>query len=270
MATVQRVRGSAAKAACQNNLRQLGLGLNNYHAAHGRFPVGATSRDQPGSFARRGWLVPLLPFVDQSAVYEQYVAAAKSHPHRFSESPPHPFATPIPTYGCPADDRTRHAVFAREKLWVALTSYLGVAGTRNSRRDGVLFTGGVVRMAEITDGSSNTLAAGERPPSPDMWLGWWYAGYGVDFSGTADTVLGVRERASPNYPMMPDCGSGSTSFRPGRMDAMCDAMHYWSPHPGGGNFLFADGAVRFLAYSAADVMPALATRAGSEAAVVPE
>jgi prepilin-type N-terminal cleavage/methylation domain-containing protein/prepilin-type processing-associated H-X9-DG protein len=268
-AAVQRVRGSAAKAACQNHLRQIGLGLTNHHATHGRFPVGHTDRDEPGSFALRGWMVPLLPFVDQPAVWEQAVHAAKTHPEKFSDSPPHPFDTPIAVYGCPADGRVRDKVFAREKRWVALTSYLGVAGTRNVRRDGVLFTGGSVRVTDITDGASNTLAVGERPPSPDMWVGW-YAGYGVDFAGTADTILGVRERATPDYERILDCGPGSTSFRPGRFDAMCDVMHFWSPHPGGANFLFADGAVRFLPYSAADVMPALATRAGGEGAAPPE
>lgn len=267
---VQRVREGAARAGCQNHLRQIGLGLANHHAAQGRFPVGNTDRDEPGSFARRGWMVPLLPFVDQPAVWAQAVEAANAHPHRFSDSPPHPFTTVIPIYGCPADGRTRQAVHAREKRWVALTSYLGVAGTRNVRADGVLFTGGSVRLADLTDGASNTLIVGERPASPDMWIGWWYAGYGVDFAGTADTVLGVKERATPEYPRMPDCGEGSTSFRPGRFDAMCDAMHFWSPHPGGANFATADAAVRFVRYAADPLMPALASRAGGEIDTVPE
>lgn len=262
---VQRVRSAAARAGCQNHLRQIGLGLSNHHAAHGRFPTGVASGDDPHAFALRGWMVPLLPFVEQDALWRQAVEAARLRPDRFSASPPHPFATPVPVYGCPADGRVREAVFARDKLWVALTSYLGVAGTRNARRDGLLFTGRAVRVGDVTDGASQTVMVGERPPSPDMWLGWWYAGYGMDFRGTADTVLGVRERATPDYPRVPDCGPGSTSFRPGRLDAMCDVTHFWSPHPGGANFLFADGGVRFLPYSAAPVMPALATRAGGEA-----
>ena len=55
----------------------------------------------------------------------------------------------------------------------------------------------------------------------------------------------------------------------GRFDDPCAAFHFWSPHSGGSHFLFADGAVRFLAYSAAPLMPALATRAGEEAVELP-
>ena len=50
----------------------------------------------------------------------------------------------------------------------------------------------------------------------------------------------------------------------------CDAFHFWSLHPGGAHFLFVDGSVHFLSYSAASILPALATRAGGEAVTVPE
>jgi prepilin-type processing-associated H-X9-DG protein len=44
----------------------------------------------------------------------------------------------------------------------------------------------------------------------------------------------------------------------------CAVFHFWSPHPGGAHFIFADGSVHFLTYPAAPIMPALATRAGGE------
>ncbi|MBY0455945.1 MAG: DUF1559 domain-containing protein, partial [Gemmataceae bacterium] len=123
-----------------------------------------------------------------------------------------------------------------------------------------------VKLTDVADGTSNTLLAGERPPTPDLWIGWWYAGVGIDWQGTADTVLGARERATPSgYPDLPDCGPGSAVFRSRTLDDACGAMHFWSLHPGGAHFLFADGGVRFLTYRAADVLPALATRAGGEA-----
>ena len=50
----------------------------------------------------------------------------------------------------------------------------------------------------------------------------------------------------------------------------CGMFHFWSPHPGGANFAFADGSVRFLRYSAYSIMPALASRAGGEIDSVPE
>jgi prepilin-type processing-associated H-X9-DG protein len=175
----------------------------------------------------------------------------------------------VPTFGCPADLRVQSAHPSRQIPQVALGSYLGNAGLRNSRRDGVLFYGSSVRPSDITDGTSNTLLVGERPPSPDLWLGWWYGGYGVDFRGAGETVLGVRERKSVNDPYFPDCGTGSAHFQSGRFDSMCDVLHFWSPHPGGANFAFADGSVRFLAYSADSIMPALATRAGGESVELP-
>jgi prepilin-type N-terminal cleavage/methylation domain-containing protein/prepilin-type processing-associated H-X9-DG protein len=267
LSATQRVRASAARTQCQNHLRQIGLALQNYHAAHGQLPPGVTLKDEPGSFPWMSWGTRILPYLEQDAVWRQAVEASKTKPADFTASPPHPFTTVISIYGCPADGRVRQTVLARGHLPVALGSYLGVAGTRHSRRDGSLFRDSRIKFTDITDGTSNTLLVGERPPSPDMWTGWWYAGVGVDWMGTADTVLGTRERATPPRPDFPDCGR-FTQFQAGRLDNMCDVMHFWSLHTGGANFLLADGSVRFLGYGAADVLPALATRAGGEAVVI--
>ena len=66
------------------------------------------------------------------------------------------------------------------------------------------------------------------------------------------------------------CPPGPYHFVEGRFTEQCDLFHYWSPHPGGANFGFCDGSVRFLAYSADPILPALATRAGGEAVTVPD
>jgi prepilin-type processing-associated H-X9-DG protein len=81
-------------------------------------------------------------------------------------------------------------------------------------------------------------------------------------------LLGVRER---NTKYVLACPPGRSSYGPGRFNNVCDVLHFWSPHLGGGaNFLFADGAVHFLPYTAAPLMPALASRDGGETAAVPE
>jgi prepilin-type processing-associated H-X9-DG protein len=151
-----------------------------------------------------------------------------------------------------------HGRFAR-----GLTSYLGNEGIRAADSSGVLFLNSSIRVTDIHDGSSNTLLVGERPPSADLIFGWWYAGWGQDRAGEGDSVLGVRTK-NVQIPFAPDCPVGPYHFAPGDFNNQCDAFHFWSPHSGGANFVFADGSARFLTYSADEIMPALATRAGRE------
>ena len=180
-------------------------------------------------------------------------------------------STVVKAFVCPADGRvsapTTPTLYA---FRVAGTSYLGVSGTRLARRDGVFFNDSKTRVADVTDGASNTLLFGERPPDAGFNLGWWYAGYGLDLVGTFEFLMGVAE-PDPVPVTLPPCGVPAMKFGPASgFDDRCAPFHYWSPHPGGANFAFADGSVRFLTYSADDVLPALATRAGGEAAAPPD
>jgi prepilin-type processing-associated H-X9-DG protein len=106
---------------------------------------------------------------------------------------------------------------------------------------------------------------GERPPSADLFLGWWSQN---DF----DVYLGAANRTQP-YSRSGGGANGDVPcervgpfyFQPGDLRNNCDASHFWSPHPGGGNFLFGDGSTRFLSYTTGPtVLPQLATRAGGE------
>ena len=110
---------------------------------------------------------------------------------------------------------------------------------------------------------------GERPPSADERFGWWYAGTGQDRDGSADMILGVREKRGSDFSLR-SCPPGPYEFGPGRLDNQCDALHFWSLHPGGAHFAFCDESVRFLTYSADPILPALATRAGGETVAVPD
>jgi prepilin-type processing-associated H-X9-DG protein len=169
---------------------------------------------------------------------------------------------------CPSDGRIRRSQpVGLDRAEVAFTSYLGAEGTDVSRADGVLYLDSRVRLGDITDGTSNTLLAGERPPSANLNFGWWYAGWGQNKTGSAEMVLGVRELSV--HPSLLHCPPGSNKYQAGRTSQMCDTLHFWSLHIGGAHFAFADGSVRYLAYSADPLMPALATRAGSEAVELP-
>jgi prepilin-type processing-associated H-X9-DG protein len=143
-----------------------------------------------------------------------------------------------------------------------------VSGTDYRTVDGILFLDSRVRLADITDGTSGAVVCGERPPSADQQFGWLYAGMGQRNDGSADMVLGVRELNVS--PIVARCWGGPYEFSRGAVNNQCDLFHFWSLHPGGANFLFADGSVRFLSYSARDVLPALATRAGGEAVSLPD
>jgi prepilin-type processing-associated H-X9-DG protein len=266
---VQRVRAAADRIQCANNLKQIGLALHNYHDAHSVLPPGVTSERRGEPFPRTTWLTRLLPYLEQEPLWRATIAAYAYQPWPYLNPPHVGFGTPIRVFACPADSRTLEAQDTHQGLRPALTSYVGVLGTAYERTDGVLFRDSRVRLTDITDGTTSTLMVGERPPSADLWYGWWYAGYGQAGTGSADMLLGVRERNfGGGY--VSDCPPGPYHFRAGRVDEQCDLFHFWSLHPGGAHFLFADGSARFLTYSADQALPALATRSGGEAVNLPD
>jgi len=260
---VQRARAAAARTHCTNNLRQIGIALHNYETAYKVFPPGVSFRNGQDPFPFMSWHARLLPFIEQQALW-QTSANAYRITSDFAENPPHVgFSTLIPLYACPADPLTPR-LGGPNVRYAAFTSYFGVEGTNQFLKDGTLFLDSNIRFSDISDGTSNTLLAGERPASSaDERYGWWYAGIGQNREGSADMVLGVREVRFGNLDY--GCVRGPYHFGPGRTTNPCDLLHFWSLHAGGGaNFLFADGTVRFLSYSADPMMPALATRAGGE------
>jgi prepilin-type N-terminal cleavage/methylation domain-containing protein/prepilin-type processing-associated H-X9-DG protein len=265
---VQRVRDAGCRVQCENHLKQIGLALHHYHDNYQVLPPGHSYQNGTDLYRHMAWCTRLLPFLEQESLWQQTQQAFAEQP-TFSKNPPHiGLATEMPVLSCPADARTL-APQSQGRLQVALTSYLGVAGTDFSQANGLLFSDSRVRLEEITDGTSTTLMAGERPPSTDLVFGWWYGGWGQSKDGSADMVLGVRERNVSPWTI--ECPPGPYKFGPGRADNQCDLFHFWSLHFGNGaNFLLADGSVRFLSYSAAGLMPALATRSGGEVVELPD
>jgi prepilin-type N-terminal cleavage/methylation domain-containing protein/prepilin-type processing-associated H-X9-DG protein len=273
VSAIQRVRDVAARAGCSNNLRQIGLAAHGYHGTMGKFPPGVVANapqdDYPYPFM--SWLTPLLTYLEQDPIWMQAQEDYARAPNPFRARPPHAgLSTVVTIFGCPADWRVHEVQNPKSdpNVFVALTSYLGVEGLDLYSHDGVLFADSAVRFSDITDGTSATVFAGERPPSLDLQFGWWYAGAGQSGTGSADMVLGVEE-LNVSEGVQTSCPNGVYKFGPGDLTNKCDVFHFWSLHRGGANFLFADGSVRFLDYSAAPFMPALASRAGGEASSLP-
>jgi prepilin-type processing-associated H-X9-DG protein len=199
----------------------------------------------------------LLPFVEQDAIWTETVKACHTDPNP-NHNPPH-LALPLvlAVYVCPDDDRLSLPLLDGLGHMVAFSSYLGVAG--DSSFNGTLGMTPGIRLAEITDGTSQTLMVGERPPPGTLEAGNWYR------QGGLDDVTAIS-----GLPIPDDGCQGPFYFGPGEIQNRCDLHHFWSLHPGGANFVFADGSVHFITYDAAPIMPALATRNGGEPVSLPD
>ncbi len=266
---VQKVREAAARTQCINNLKQIGLAAHNFHDTNGHFPQGVIY-EYPFYFY--SWMAQLLPMIEQDALYQQATAWSRRTDLPFAwwpwgdfwtnwaTTPPNPaLGTLVKVWTCPADGRTL-VVTDVSGLRIAFCAIQGISGSGDGRTDGILYYRSRTRIAEVTDGLSNTLLVGERPPSQDLNYGWWFAGAGHDAKGMADVVMGARET---NLATALGC-PGRVGLRPGKLNDNCDQVHFWSLHTGGANFLFGDGSARFLNYSVDSVFSALCTRAMGE------
>ncbi len=269
LAAVQRARGAADRVECANHLKQIGIALHAYHGIHSRLPPGCSYQNGADQMPHVTWMTRLLPYLEQHALWDEAVEAFKQN--KFFETPPHYpiLGQIIPVFTCPADSRSLEPLVFRLGFEVAPTAYQGVEGTNQYKHDGVLYLDSKVRFPDVSDGTSNTLMVGERPPSADKAMGWWYAGWGQDKDGSADSVLGLNEMNSYSG-TQGSCPPGPYQYGPGNIDNQCEVFHYWSLHSGGANFLMVDGSVHFLRYDAAPLMPALATRNGREVVALPD
>jgi prepilin-type processing-associated H-X9-DG protein len=269
LAGVMNVRQSSLRAACGNNMRQLGLAFQHFVDTNHKFPSGVNhpvllpgipklyGKDK-SDWSLMPWTTFLLPYIEQDDLWK-VTLDAYVRDHYFLRNPPHVGrSTFVPIFLCPADG-------VRPKAGIntapAPTSYLGVEGVSHFSIDGILFLDSSVAIKDILDGTSNTVLVGERPASADGLRGRWYGGWG--YWGTSDTSLGVSEYTPPGYSEL-KCEKGPYYFQSGTLSNRCDVFHFWSFHNSGANFLFADGAVRFLSYDGRSILPALATRAGGE------
>jgi prepilin-type processing-associated H-X9-DG protein len=277
---VQAARESARRTQCLNNLRQIGLALHLHHDIHGCIPPNrATGKPHDPSLLLH-WTALILPQMEQASLWTRSEDACRIDPISYHNPPHVGHATVVHSYVCPSDSRLFVPLLMTNDERAAFASYLGVSGSLHGATriqgpgrtlllpaSGVLGSRPGTRFAEITDGMTQTLMVGERPPPASLEAGRWYSsfGHGATFPGPDGAML------IPQSVLFVEdvCYSSGPGFGPGRIDNSCDRFHFWSLHPGGANFLFADASARYLSYTAALIMPALATRSGNETVEIP-
>lgn len=271
MPAVQRLRGLADRVACQSQMRQIMVAMHHHHHDRGSFPPGAFVTGTPES--RLSWLAHLLPYVEQTTLYRMALEDQRLYPGSSQIGLHRAQTTVIRLYTCPGDVRLRDIHADVYGDLGAFTSYVAAASVRHPTTQQRHLTAYAATISEITDGTANTIAFGERPPPDSFIAGWWYHGA---------LAWGFRPLRGPNGVLLlsgaklapgnwPDCAVSTYTFGPGRLSNNCDRMHFWSVHGGGANFAFVDGSVRFVAYSAgSDLIAKLLSINGGETDALPD
>jgi prepilin-type N-terminal cleavage/methylation domain-containing protein/prepilin-type processing-associated H-X9-DG protein len=291
---VQKVREAAARLQCANNLKQLALACHNYHDANGTLPRNGNQFGLSNSHGTNGtgccgvgaphwsWLARSLAYFEQDPLLRQ----AGVPTNRMNQNAPTlaVLAVTLKLFTCPSDPtapRTRTNSADLGGTLVAVTSYKGVSGANwgrdfyptesnfNTRYrnpgtngsfnglengDGIFWRAdirsGSLRLLDIKDGTSNTFMIGEDVPELIAWNAWAYAnGANGTCAIPPNTGVSIPPRGPSGYGDWPN----RYSFR--------------SRHPGGLQFAFADGSVRFISDTIElQTYRALATIRGGEVA----
>ncbi|MDB5351223.1 MAG: Prepilin-type N-terminal cleavage/methylation protein/prepilin-type [Planctomycetota bacterium] len=289
---VQAAREAARRTQCINNLKQIGLALNNYHGTMNTFPMSYASKlkfvdGQTDTANGWGWAAMILPQMELSTVYS---SINFSLPVEFPANATARLTT-VTTYLCPSDltAGTPFNVTDPGGILIAQAtpcSYAASVGNdaadsttglnNDGLGNGIMFRNSSTRIAEITDGTSNTIVVAERA---------WAITQGV-WAGVLTNGITARGPKNP-------CPVTGAIFYPAAtlVQAHANVLNtdtdpdgglddFSSFHPGGANSVFADGSVHFLKtvlrnagkdsqgktiYSPGSIrLQALSTRAGGE------
>jgi prepilin-type N-terminal cleavage/methylation domain-containing protein/prepilin-type processing-associated H-X9-DG protein len=266
---VQKVREAASRASCQNNLHQIGLALHNYHDSQGSFPSGylcpQPQANPDYTSPGWGWAALLLPFIEQGNLAQQInFALPIEDPSNLAGR-----TMIVKLYVCPSDRST--GVFTiRDKnnaplVQAATNSYAachGVGVDLDEELDdfnGMFSRNSRVRFADVTDGTSNTIAIGERGAffTQSPWAG------AVNFGTT---------RITPGAPVNnPNAIEDAPTQTLAHIDVETindprgDPEDFFTPHTGVAVFLFADGSVHSISTGISlQLLQALSTRDSGE------
>jgi len=281
---VQAAREAARRATCQSHQRQLGLALHNFHDAHGVFPASGWTMLGPGNPSGKsvGWRALVLPYLEQTALHSLYdfdvhwwegrnlVAAPQtvkvyqcpSVPQRLSvlsavAKPPRPAMT-FPRPLAPTDFEALMGVQATID-----PQYATALANRS-----VMFRNSTTRMAEVTDGTSQTIVVVECAARPLV-----YRGRTARADLANDQGQGWIDSEGPFSLDGANADGSLTGQGPSLTPRAMNATNENEPfafHPGGAHFLFADGHVQFIGEGVPlFVLAALCTRGAGEVVALP-
>jgi prepilin-type N-terminal cleavage/methylation domain-containing protein/prepilin-type processing-associated H-X9-DG protein len=293
---IQAAREAARRAQCLNQLKQIGLASLNYANVYKTLPAGNSygpnasgyQSVKAGSRMQQSWILHLLPFIEESARYDQFDFDKRGTDTTLNDSGVSNLSIlqqNLPAVLCPSDSgaaipKLRVTEYDDYKIILALTSYSANTGDHNntggigedppwgnqnpyfhpnelvplSRYSEV--TRGVIsrwgwsaKIQQITDGLSKTFLSGEVIPDFDPWQDWGHQNW-------ATTAYPINYRNS-------DYASGLLDPREQHADG---AITFRSFHPGGAQFVFCDGSAHFINDNIEHaVYRAMASRAGDEA-----
>jgi prepilin-type N-terminal cleavage/methylation domain-containing protein/prepilin-type processing-associated H-X9-DG protein len=273
---VQSAREASRRIQCANNLKQLGLAMQNYHVARDTFPPGYVSNtlnnqvDGQETGPGWGWGTMILNELEQRPLYNAVnFSIPITDPGSLTVR-----TTSLSVFLCPSNAFGSGPVILKDGSGHVVVNdlsagqYIASAGQLEveefaAQNNGVFYRNSRIAIRDITDGSSTTLMAGERSRNvaDATWVGavpfaqacnnpsWKYQD-----CETTNVLILAHTGPSPdeNWVDLPN-------------NKLAGVDDYWSLHPGGCNFLFCDGSVRFVKETVnPNVFSFLATRAGGE------
>ena len=310
---VQQAREAARRTQCKNNLKQIGLALHNYHDIYNRFPQDAiwsyqpgTANEQPRDFS---WICTILPQIDQAPLFNQTNFSAPIWAQTDTTGKLLREYT-FPAFLCPSDPGygglpQSNNTTASRVIPMGYSCYGVSQGydwwQRFDQHAGVFSLARSTLMRDITDGTSNTIMVGETS-SHNHKNGTGFGGSGQVRVGGEGVYRSCLVSAPTHYVTMnaigitkaPDGGSpnfwwesGPYAYGPSYMSFFGMNTEWYaasSVHTGGGQFLMADGSIRFInqniqsapygyagapGYPQGTVWESLHTMAGGSGEVIP-
>ena len=255
---VQAAREAARHTDCANNLKQIGLALHMHHDINNKLPPGGIIPVQKHPYTTHSFLVYILPYMEEASTYEQVDLNLPLTTPQHLELAKHVgrlFVCPSFSGDLSTTPPNRSAGDLSEGL---ITNYNGVMGAKRESHgftalrnetncgtyydDGVLYPDSAVQMRDVSDGTSHTLAVGERRYHLRIWT------RGVDWQGVHITrISSLCAGSFKNVTWPINSNEQAICYWP------CDTrtckfndLFFGSDHPGGAQFTYVDGSVHFI------------------------